>query len=274
MTHLGVQPAARRNAIIADFLSDGLEGLQHLTEDDVKDLCSSYAKRTDNPFPIILTPTQRKRFLALVLFVKDSIRAQVVPSFEDGTTAQELRDILDEALQQEKTRKEQKKVGESFHDTEFTHRLKSQAQWEKFNEELLATLNMIIGAQGAPIVYVIREEEKANFDQILDYEDALIQALILEGPEFKVDARTVHQIILKNVHEDSDAYTYIKKPLLKRQDGRQDYIALKDHYAIDKPSQYGKEFCFEKFSLKVQKAYDDLDLQGRPVHNSDIVEEL
>ena len=289
MTHVGITTAANRNAIIADFQSDDLDGLQHLTDDDVKDLCSSYAKRTDGDFPIILTPTQRKRFLALTLFVKDSVRAQVVPSFPNSATAAELRATLDEALQREKTRKEQKKVGESFHDTEFTHRLKSQAQWEKFNEELLSTLTMIIGAQGAPIVYVVREDENEFFDQAIDYDDAINQALTLGGAEFKVDARTVHQIILKNVHEDSDAYTYIK-PLLRHQDGRRDHLALKDRYASEATKQalinaakatlanlrYKSErsFSFEKFSSKLQKAYDDLELNGRPVHNSDIVDEL
>jgi len=181
MTHIGISTAADRNAIIADFCSDGLEGLEHLSEEDVKDLCSSYVKRTDGAFPTILTPAQRKRFLALVLFVKDRVRAQVVPSFPNGTTPGELRTTLDEALQREKTHKEQKKVGESFHDTEFTHKLKSQAQWEKFNEELLSTLTMIIGAQRTPIVYVVREDEASNFDEDIDYEDAIIQAVALDN---------------------------------------------------------------------------------------------
>ena len=52
---MGIAPAARRNAIIADFLAGGLDGLEHMSEDDVKDACASYAKRTDGEFPIILT---------------------------------------------------------------------------------------------------------------------------------------------------------------------------------------------------------------------------
>ena len=44
-TQMGIGPAVSRNAIIGDFLSEGLEGLQHMTEEEVRDACESYAKR-------------------------------------------------------------------------------------------------------------------------------------------------------------------------------------------------------------------------------------
>ena len=42
----------------------------------------------------------------------------------------------------------------------------------------------------------------------------------------------VHQIILKNIAEDSDAYTYIK-PHIKEKDGRKEIIALWDCFEND-----------------------------------------
>ena len=36
-TRIGIVPAAARNAIIADFLSEGLEGLVHMSDEDVRD---------------------------------------------------------------------------------------------------------------------------------------------------------------------------------------------------------------------------------------------
>ena len=60
-TSIGIQPANQRNAVIADFLSGGLEGLEHLSSDDVKDACTSYAKRTDGNFPVILSTLHRQR---------------------------------------------------------------------------------------------------------------------------------------------------------------------------------------------------------------------
>ena len=59
MNMIGVVPAANRNAIIADLLSEGLNGLKHMRDEAVWDTCASFAKRTDNPFPVILTPVQK-----------------------------------------------------------------------------------------------------------------------------------------------------------------------------------------------------------------------
>jgi hypothetical protein len=46
-TRMGFAPAAARNAIIADFLSEGLEGLVQMSDEEVCDACKSYAIRQD-----------------------------------------------------------------------------------------------------------------------------------------------------------------------------------------------------------------------------------
>ena len=289
LTWIGISEADARTAIEDDFLSEGLQGLEDMTDSDVKDVCSSYSKRTDEPFPVILTPLERQRMKALTLWVKDMVRVGREPSFDDGTTRPVFIQALKDALSRETRRKEQKKVGESFHDHSFTTKLKSQAQWEKFNEELEATLGMIIGACGVPLSYVICETEARQFDPDIPFDESVIQAASLEGDEFRLDARTVHQLILTNVVEDSDAYTYIKT-LLRYRNGRRDILALRMRYENDATKQaiinaakvtldtlrYKNErsFTFEKFSSKLQKAYDELTDNGREVNNGDIVDAL
>ena len=91
---------------------------------------------------------------------------------------------------------------------------------------------MIVAAQGVTLNYVIREDEAPNFDETIDYDEAIIQAVPLIGRDFDIDTKTVHQIVLNNVHENSDAYTYIKT-LLRHKNGRQDVLALRDRYAND-----------------------------------------
>ena len=61
MTWIGVSVVNQRDTIISDVLSDGLSGLEHILHDDVKYACSSYAKRTDSLFPIILTLLAKQR---------------------------------------------------------------------------------------------------------------------------------------------------------------------------------------------------------------------
>ena len=86
---------------------------------------------------------------------------------------------------------------------------------------------MIVGVRG--VNYVIREDIQTYFDPDIPYDEAIIQAVTMDGPGFKTDARTVHQIILRNVQQDSDAYVHLK-PLLRRQDGSLDIQALRDRY--------------------------------------------
>merc|ERR1712232_528131 len=111
------------NAIIADFLQGGLAGLEHMSEDEVKDDCTSYAKRQDGDFPVILTQLQRQQLKALMLWVKDKVRAQQPIEFPDRFGNAELNDQLADALSRESMRKEQRKVGESYHDHTFNNKL-------------------------------------------------------------------------------------------------------------------------------------------------------
>ena len=286
---MGFQPAAARNAIIADFLSDGLESLYDMTDVDVSEACTSYAKRTDAPFPVMLSPILKKRLKSLVLWVKDRRRVGQRVAFPAATTRAQLVEELADSLHRQNRRAEQKKVGESFHDATFNNKLKSQSQWEKFNQELQATLSMIIGVNGVPLTYVIRDNDEPMFDETVPYDDAVIEAIALEGENYRIDAQTVHQIILSNVSEDSDAYTYIKT-LLRYRNGRRDMLALRQRYSNAATKQaiinsakssletlrYKNErsFPFERFSARLQKAYDELPENGRPVNNGDIVDAL
>ena len=83
---------------------------------------------------------QKKRIKALMLWVKDMIRAQVDVDFEDGATRSQFHAALKAALDREQMRKDQRKAGESFLDNSFDKKLKSQAQWDKFVDELDSTL--------------------------------------------------------------------------------------------------------------------------------------
>ena len=188
-----------------------------------------------------------------------------------------------------RNRKSQKKVGESYHNVEFNTKLKSQGHYEKFEEELQSTLENIFSSKGVLFTYVIRKEEASIYNPDIPYEEKIIDTVALTSESFKNDTRLVHQIILCNVSEESNAYTYIK-PLLRYCDGRRDIIALKERHSSDASKQatinaakqvletlrYTNErsFAFEKFSSKLQKAYDELNDCGREVNNRDIIDGL
>ena len=65
-----------------------------MMDSDVKDVCSSYLKRTAKPFPVILTPLDRQWMQALTLWVKDMVRVRRELSFDDGI----MRPVFVQAL--------------------------------------------------------------------------------------------------------------------------------------------------------------------------------
>ena len=94
----------------------------------------------------------------------------------------------------------------------------------------------------------------------------------LKGLEYKINNEMVHQIILKNIAEDSDTYTYIK-PHIKEKDGQKVIIALRESFKnygmlqewflkanpTLKNLVYRDErwIFFERFSTKFQAAIDN-----------------
>ena len=60
-TWIGTRLEQLSSAIIDNFLLGvNLEGVKHISDDDVKDACTIYAKRSDVPFPHILTPIHKQ----------------------------------------------------------------------------------------------------------------------------------------------------------------------------------------------------------------------
>ena len=97
----------------------------------------------------------------------------------------------------------------------------------------------------------------------------------------------MHNIILRKIVDESDAFTYVKT-YLKKDDGRLDIQALRGKYEnAAMHEQYIKEakktldtliyrderaLKFEKFVAKFVKAVDELDKRKRGLHNAHVVD--
>eukprot|EP00980_Cylindrotheca_fusiformis_P026293 scaffold15739_cov62-Cylindrotheca_fusiformis.AAC.1 len=121
-TWIGISTECKKQAFVNDFFAGGgLEDLGKMTKQDVADTVTSYAKRTDGEFPIILSPSAKK----------DRRRAGQVIEFPDGTTPAQFKTVIDEeALLRDEKRDARKKIGETYLDATFPAELKGQAQWE------------------------------------------------------------------------------------------------------------------------------------------------
>ena len=285
---IGFTTADQIDAIKEDLMPDGI-GLDQLlreSADGIEEVCSHYNKRNPSTSRFYVSRVKVKHLQNLMYHVKDMERVGMDPNFDDSVDEDEFFDALGNALERELMRKEMKSNNKNLIASEFQIKLKNRNQWERWLVELKVTLGGIIGARGINLNYVIRESDDPQVDQD-DWDSLAKNATPLGGEKYRRDAKTVHHIILRNISDDSDAYTYLK-PKLKSEDGRKDYKALLERYdghssketrineakSLIKTLQYRNErsMPFERFTEKLQRAIDDLALGGRPMHNDDIVD--
>ena len=112
---------------------------------------------------------------------------------------------------------------------DFQVKLESEIQWERWEIELLGNLEIIVGANGISISYVIRQNYISDHSDQLTWGEKAILAAPHTGNEYKLDALAVHNIITRNISETSHAYTYIK-PKIKKQNGLIDIETLQARY--------------------------------------------
>ena len=125
--------------------------------------------------------------------------------------------------------------------TSFQVQLEAAGQWYRWVAELESNLKMIVGAQGIPLSYVIRENDTPDHTGRNTWEEKAVLADLLTMRLYNQDNLTVHNIILRNIADTSDAFTYVK-PYIKKDNGRTDIKAL--------CSRNGKVVIQEKYVIK------------------------
>ena len=113
--------------------------------------------------------------------------------------------------------------------TAFQVQLETATQWDRWAIELESNLKMIIGAKGISLSYVIREDDDPNLADQETWEYKAMLTAPHKGNAYPQDKLTVHNIILRNITDGSDAFTYVK-PYLKKDNGILDIQALMGRY--------------------------------------------
>ena len=171
--------------------------------------------------------------------------------------------------------------------TSFQVQLEASGKWDCWVVELGSNLKIIVGAQGIPLYYVIRENNIPDQIEHNTWEEKAVLAVPLTRILYNQDNLTVNNIILRNIADASDAFTYVK-PYIKKDDGRTDIkalrsryenVAMQEQYVSDakrtiETIQYRNKISrtFEKFVRNLVKAVDELEKRGRGMHSADIVE--
>ena len=88
---------------------------------------------------------------------------------------------------------------------------------------------MIIGSKGIALSYVIRQDDDPNLADQETWEHKAMLAVLHKGNAYLQDKITVHNIIIRNISDGLDAFTYVK-PYLKKDNRILDIQALRGRY--------------------------------------------
>ena len=148
-----------------------------------------------------------------------------------------------------------------------------------------SNVKMIIGAKSIDLSYVIREDGDPNLAYQETWEHKAMLAAPHKGNAYLQEKLTVHNIILRNIADGSDAFTYVKL-YFKKDDGRFDIQAVRGRYenaamheqyinrakrTLEKLTYRNERALkFKKFVAKFVKAVDELDKRNQGLHNADV----
>ena len=286
---VGLDTVRKRDGVNGDLLSpNGLIHLKNESSQGIINACGSYTKRAAL-VRFSVSRVQQKRLISLMYWVKDRYRTREPYEFDAGTDEISFLTEIEDAYDRHESRESQRTIGLSLIGNGLSVQLESRHQWKRWSRELKDTLSSIIGVSGVPLSYVIREVALPTLIGFSSWEEKVIAATPISGRDFKQDSKTVHNLILKNLSENSEAYTYIETSL-GDQDGRVDILALRKRYsnaaADDVLGNEAKEtfsrllykneraMTFEKFQEKFLKCINDLKKAKRPLNDADIIDEI
>ena len=91
------------------------------------------------------------------------------------------------------------KLGNILITTSFQVQLKASGQWDLWVVDVESNLKIIVGAQGIPLSYVIRENDTTDQTERETWEEKSVLAVPLTMRIYKKNNLTVHNIILRNI---------------------------------------------------------------------------
>ena len=254
--------------------------LATMKEKDIRDLAESYSRRTVADGRAIFGLRRIRYMIGLIHWVQDFGRVGQTPTVEGIVDAEQFKAVLDEAYQRADVRKIERDQSDTVSKAADPGKFKDERKWPEWEPAFTNYLSTIPGINGIPLSYVIRETEEP--DPTIDYpsfNERAIACAPLVGPNFQADARKVHQLI-KSYLQTETAEQWIK-PIARRQSGREDMIALRNHYSgegntsrrIAQAERYRdtlyykheKSLSFSNFLDKIQKMFNMFEEEGESI---------
>ena len=276
---IGFEQEATRTRIREEGF-DTFADLATMKEKDIRDLAESYSRRTVADGRSIFGLRRIRYMIGLIHWVQDFGRTGEEASINGINNAIQFRAALDEASQRADVRKIEKDQSDTVSKAADPGKFKDERKWPEWEPAFANYLSTIQGVNGIPLSYVIRETEVP--DRTIEYtnfNEKAIACVPLSGSNFQADARKVHQL-LKSFLQTETAEQWIKS-IARSQDGREDMIALRNHYSgegtttrrIAQAENFReflhykdeKSMSFSSFLDKIQKMFNLFEEEGEAV---------
>lgn len=231
LLYVGFAVAANRVSIAADGL-ESFDAILSLTETDVSSLSKGFADRRMADGRITFGLRRTNLLKAVIHWAQDFRRISREVTLDGIADADEFKAAIEIAAQRAKIRKHNADESDAVSKAADPGKLKRQKEWTAWSRGLKNYLSTILGQNGVPLSYIIRENEQPDYaleaENDYDFEELSVNCAPMTGLVFKTDARKVHQLIHGFVQGETSE-TWIKASE-RRNNGRLDYLALLAHY--------------------------------------------
>ena len=281
---IGFRVPADRQSLIDDCFSS-FENLSMLTNKDITAMASDFGSRTAANGRIIFGTIRTKLIRALIHWIGDFYRISLTPTIV-GLSETTFKDALRVAESRYNIRKSLSESASIASKAADPGPLKNEKMWKEWEEKFLNYLRCLLGANGVPLVYVIRENDDP--DHVTNHPDFVARTIAcapLTGEFFDADKLSVFNLIVSFTtgHPSGD---WIKSTL-NQLNGRVSMRALRTHFAgagnatrniaeadrLKESLHYKGEraMAFETFLTQMQKMFNIYEKEGEAVNEAEKV---
>ena len=218
--------------IIIRNIGTSAEAFKDMTEPNLRSFCSQLAK-TPGPDRLDLSMLEVNTLIGFMHWVQDQYRMGKMNMLDTQWDLMYFKDeMIDLAIHRAHIRENLIKDAAGKGKECSPGPLKSDKEWMRWMEKLVAYLDTQPGITGIPLSYIIRPNlwgfRLIEDNEHTDYLEMLKKTAPLVGPVFAADSRTVHQILAGFI-VGQEAEHWVKG-ISSSHDGRRDMEALRFHY--------------------------------------------
>ena len=216
-----------RKSIIENAFASFSE-VQSLNNGDISTLAKDFSSRTATNGRINFGIRRIKRLQNFVHWVHDHKRTSTVPSIENMTAETFIQSLETSGLRAE-VRKKMIEDSAASSKEATPGPLKSEQVWSEWLPKFTNYLSTILGIDGVPLSYVIRDnEEPDRVGPFANFNEQCISQAPLSGVAYEADRSSVHQHLISfTTGQPSENWI---KPVLRFRDGRKSMKVLCSHF--------------------------------------------